>query len=120
MLPKILFTGLPDSFTGTSAYALLPFYTPKAVKKILEGNGVVQQYDLKRPAGKPMVAVHTQEACKKVFEDRATFCTMYQAAVTNCTDGHEFMLGWDEQKKHDARSNVRHGRFFPKRRRRKS
>lgn len=112
MLPKILFTGLPHSFTGTSAYALLPFYTPKAAKKILEGNGVVQQYDLKRPAGNPMVAVHTQEACKKILEDRATFRTMYQPAVTNCTDGHEFMLGWDEQKKHDARSNALHKIFF--------
>ena len=106
MLPKLLFTGLPDSFTGTSAYALLPFYTPKAVKKILEGNGVVKQYDLKRPTTRPIVAVHSQDACKKIFEDRATFRTMYQAAVKHCTDGHEFMLGWDEQKKHDARSNV--------------
>lgn len=107
MLPQLIFTGLPGSFTGTSPYALLPFYTPKAVKKILEGNGVVDQYDLKRPrSDNPVVSVQTQEACKQIFEDRDTFRVMYQAAVKNCTDGHEFMLGWDEQKKHDERSNV--------------
>src|ERR1700759_5481949 len=34
MLPKLLFNGLPGEFTGTSPYALLPFYTPEAVKGI--------------------------------------------------------------------------------------
>ena len=35
-----------------------------------------------------LVGVHTQEGVKKVFEDRETFHTMYQAAIRNCTDGH--------------------------------
>ena len=37
---------------------------------------------------------------------------MYQAAVRVCTDGHDFMLGWDEQKRHDERSNILHKVFF--------
>jgi hypothetical protein len=113
MLPKLLFTGLPTAYTGTSAYALLPFYTPEAAKGILEGNKVVAQYDLKRPSSKnTIVSVHTQDACKKVFEDRDSFGTMYQKAIRDCTDGHEFFLGWDQQKKHDDRSNVVHKIFF--------
>jgi cytochrome P450 len=114
VLPTLLFSGLPGEFTGTSAYALLPFYTPKAVRGILEGNGVLQQYDLQRPPtnATKIVGIHTQEGCKRVFEDRDNFRVMYQAAIRNCTDGHDFMIGWDQQKKHDERSNFLHHVFF--------
>ena len=113
MLPKLLFQGLPGCWTGTSSYALLPFYTPKAVKQILKDNGVLELYDTKRPEnGRDIVGIHTQAGCKKAFEDRDTFRVMYQAAIKNCTDGHEFMIGWDEQKKHDERSNILHKVFF--------
>lgn len=114
MLAKLLFNGLPGEFTGTSTYALLPFYTPEAVKSILQGNKVVQKYDLKRPPPNvyKLVGIHTQEGVKKVFEDRENFHVMYQAAIRNCTDNHEFMIGWDEQKKHDERSNILHKVFF--------
>ena len=114
VLPTLLFTGLPGEFTGTSSWALLPFYTPKAARGILEGNGVVQQYDLQRPAThvSSIVGVHTQEGCKRVFEDRDNFRVMYQAAIRNCTDGHDFMIGWDQQKRHDDRSNFLHKVFF--------
>jgi hypothetical protein len=37
---------------------------------------------------------------------------MYQHAIKNCTDGHEFMLGWDQAKKHDDRSKFLHDVFF--------
>jgi hypothetical protein len=37
---------------------------------------------------------------------------MYQAAILNCTAGAEFMIGWDEAKKHDERSNILHKIFF--------
>lgn len=114
VLPNLLFTGLPGEFTGTSAYALLPFYTPKAAREILEGNGVIQQYDLKKPAtnATKIIGIHTQEGCKKVFEDRDNFRVMYQAAIRNCTDGHDFMIGWDQQRRHDERSNLLHKVFF--------
>ena len=114
VLPTLLFNALPGEFTGTSSYALLPFYTPKAVREILEGNGVIQQYDLQRPAtnATKIVGIHTQEGCKKVFEDRDNFRVMYQAAIHKCTDGHDFMLGWDQQRKHDDRSNFLHKCFF--------
>lgn len=114
VLPNLLFTGLPDEFTGTSAYALLPFYTPKAVRGILEDNGVIQQYSLQRPPthATKIVGIHTQEGCKKVFEDRDNFRVMYQAAIRNCTDGHDFMIGWDQQRRHDERSTILHRAFF--------
>lgn len=77
MLPKLIFNGLPTSFTGTSAYALLPFYTPEAVAGILKGNKVINKYDLKRPAvdGKAAV-VYTFDGCQKVLNDRDTFRTL--------------------------------------------
>lgn len=113
MLPQLLLSGLPNAFTGTSSYALLPFYTPKAAAGILKGNGVIDKYDLTRPrSDRTIVAVHTQEGCKKVFEDRENFRVMYQAAIRQCTDGHDFMIGWDQQKKHDDRSKILHKVFF--------
>ncbi|KAK4998994.1 hypothetical protein LTR66_001873 [Elasticomyces elasticus] len=113
MLPQLLFRGLPGGFTGTSTYALLPFYTPQAAKDILKGNKVVEQYDLERPpSDREIVGIHTQEGCKKVFEDREHFRVMYQAAIRNCTNGHDFMIGWDDAKRHDQRSTILHKVFF--------
>lgn len=113
MLPKLLFNALPGAFTGTSTYALLPFYTPEAVKGILKGNKVIEKYDLARPpSDRNIVSVQTQEGCKAVFEDRENFRVMYQAAIRNCTDGHDFMIGWDDAKKHDQRSALLHKVFF--------
>lgn len=115
MLPKLLFKGLPGAFTGTSPYALLPFYTPDAAKGILKGNKVLDMYDLVRPpSDRDVLSIQTQEGCKKVFEDRDSFRVMYQAAIRNCTAGHDFMIGWDEAKRHDERSNILHKIFFEK------
>ncbi|KAK5108141.1 hypothetical protein LTR62_008737 [Meristemomyces frigidus] len=70
MLPKLIFNALPTSFTGTSSYALLPFYTPKAVQGILKGNKVTAQYDMKRPARNVSLAVvQSAEGCKTVLAD---------------------------------------------------
>jgi cytochrome P450 len=113
MLPKLLFQGLPGCWTGTSSYVLLPFYTPAAAKEILKGNKVLEMYDTSRPRSNlDVVSIHTQEACKKVFEDRENFRVMYQAAIHKCTGGHDFMIGWDDQKKHDQRSTLLHEIFF--------
>lgn len=114
VLPTLLFTGLPGEFTGTSLYTLLPFYTPEAAQGIVKGNGVIQQYDLERPreSATKIVGIHTQEGCKKVFEDRDNFRVMYQAAIRNCTDGHDFMIGWDQQRRHDERSTFLHKALF--------
>jgi hypothetical protein len=113
MLPQLLFKGLPGAWTGTSSYALLPFYTPQAVKGILKDNKVIQMYDLERPpSGMEVIGIHTQEGCKKVFEDRENFRVMYQAAIRNCTGGHDFMIGWDDAKRHDPHSSILHKVFF--------
>jgi len=113
VLPKLILKALPGEFTGTSSYALLPFYTPEAAKGILKGNKVLEKYDMKRPAsGMEIVSVQSHEGCKQVFEDRDTFRVMYQAAIRQCTDGHDFMIGWDEAKKHDERSAILHKVFF--------
>ncbi|KAF2730283.1 heme peroxidase [Polyplosphaeria fusca] len=113
VLPRLLFGGLPTEFTGTSPYVLLPFYTPEAAKGILKANDVIEKYDLKRtPNGGKILSVQTQAACKQVFEDRANFRVMYQAAIRQCTAGHDFMIGWDDEKKHDDRSKMLHKVFF--------
>lgn len=113
MLPTLLLNNLEGAWTGTSSYALLPFYTPKAAKSILVGNKVVKKYDTERPpSGMDVVGIHTQEGCKKVFEDRENFRVMYQKAIRQCTDGHDFMIGWDDAKRHDTRSEILHKAFF--------
>jgi cytochrome P450 len=113
VLPTLLFNGLPGGWTGTSSWALLPFYTPDAVKGILERNKLIDQYDLERPAsGMDVVGIFTQEGCKAVFEDRENFRVMYQKAIRMCTDNHDFMIGWDDAPRHDARSSILHKVFF--------
>jgi hypothetical protein len=113
VFPKLLLQGLPGGFRGTSPYVLLPFYTPEAAKGILKGNGVLDKYDLRRPPNDyVIVSVQTQAGCKKVFEDRETFVVMYQAAIRQCTAGHDFMIGWDDAKRHDERSKILHKVFF--------
>jgi hypothetical protein len=37
---------------------------------------------------------------------------MYQKAIRQRTDGHDFMIGWDDAKRHDTRSNLLHKVFF--------
>lgn len=107
MLSKVILRALPGAFTGTSSYALLPFYTPEAAKGILKGNNVIEKYDLKRPqSGMDIISVQTHEGCKQVFDDRDNFRVMYQDAIRNCTAGHDFMIGWDDAKRHDERSNL--------------
>ncbi|KAL6706922.1 hypothetical protein ACN47E_005065 [Coniothyrium glycines] len=113
VLPKLLLQGLPGGFTGTSPYALLPFYTPEAAKGILIGNKVIDKYDLKRPANdNSIISIQTQEGCKKVFEDRESFSVMNQTAIRNRTAGQDFKIGQDDQKKHDDRSNILHKIFL--------
>ncbi|KID85854.1 linoleate diol synthase [Metarhizium guizhouense ARSEF 977] len=113
MMPHLLFNGLPGAWTGTSAYALLPFYTPMAAKEILTHNKIAEQYDLQRPAsGRDIIGIHTHQGCKKVFEDRETFKVMYQEAIRECTDGHDFMIGWDDAERHSPRSKLLHAVFF--------
>jgi cytochrome P450 len=113
VLPHLLLTGLPNAFTGTSAYALLPFYTPSAVHDILRKNKVISQYNLDRPPIEASIlSIQTQEGCRKAFADRENFRVMYQSAVRVCTDGHDFMLGWDEEKRHNERSKILHSVFF--------
>ncbi|TVY47189.1 Psi-producing oxygenase A [Lachnellula occidentalis] len=113
MLPYLLFNGLPGAYTGTSSYALLPFYTPTAAKDILKHNKTIQHYDLERPASDmKVIGIHTHEGCKKIFEDRENFRVMYQKAIRQCTDNHDFMIGWDDNKRHDARSSILHKVLF--------
>ncbi|KAF2157104.1 heme peroxidase [Myriangium duriaei CBS 260.36] len=113
MLPKLIYNALPWAFSGTSPYALLPFYTPEAARGILQGNKVLQQYDVKQPtAYRELLSIQTQEGCKHVFEDRDNFRVMYQAAIRNCTDGHDFLIGWDDAKRHDERSSILHKVLF--------
>lgn len=113
VLPTLLFNGLPGAWIGTSPHVLLPFYTPEAAKGILKGNKVLEQYDLERPANDmEVIGIFSQAGCKAVFEDRENFRVMYQKAIRQCTDNHDFLIGWDEEKKHDTRSNILHKVFF--------
>lgn len=113
VLSKLLFNGLPGAFSGTSSYALLPFYTPEAARDILKGNDVLHLYELSRPASdRQIFSIKTNDGCKNAFEDRATFRTMYQTAIRNVSEGTEFMIGWDDPKRHDPRSANLHKVFF--------
>lgn len=107
MLPKIIFNGLPTAFTGTSSYALMPFYTPKAVAGMLKANKVIDKYDLQRPRsdGAP-VAVHTQEGCKHVLGDTESFRVVNASAVRPCatnSNKRDSVMKLDGPKIHEDR-----------------
>ncbi|CZT12902.1 related to Psi-producing oxygenase A [Rhynchosporium agropyri] len=113
VLPYLLFNGLPGAWTGNSSYVMLPFYSVTAAKEILKKNKVMEKYDFARPlSDMEVIGIYTHEGCKKVFEDRESFRTMYQKAIRNCTDGHDFMIGWDDTKRHDERSTILHKVMF--------
>ncbi|EGP86918.1 uncharacterized protein MYCGRDRAFT_100421 [Zymoseptoria tritici IPO323] len=96
MLPHLLFTGLPGAYKGTSPYALLPFYTPKAVAGILKGNKAIDRYDLNRNRSDGgIVAVHSQAGCKQVFEDEQTFRPAFSMDKTNFLPKVFFTDGFD-------------------------
>ncbi|SMR55953.1 unnamed protein product [Zymoseptoria tritici ST99CH_3D1] len=96
MLPHLLFTGLPGAYKGTSPYALLPFYTPKAVAGILKGNKAIDRYDLNRNRSDGgIVAVHSQAGCKQVFEDEQTFRPAFSMDKTNVLPKVFFTDGFD-------------------------
>lgn len=87
MLPTVLFNALPGAWTGTSSYALLPFYTPRAARGILKGNNVIEKYDTERPSsGKDIVGVHTQAGCKAVFEVSAAEIRFWKCLSIRSTD----------------------------------
>ncbi len=112
-MPTLLFGGLPGAWTGTSTYVMFPFYTPTAAKDIVKKNKVAQLYDLKRPrSDMEVIGVFTQEGCKKVFEDQENFRVMYQKAIRQCTDNHDFLIGWDDVKRHDPRAEILHKVLF--------
>ncbi|KAF2440209.1 cytochrome P450 [Karstenula rhodostoma CBS 690.94] len=85
VLSKLIFNALPGAFSGTSSYALLPFYRPDAAREILKGNNVLHLYELSRPPSDP---------------------------VRNITGGNEFLVGWDGPKRHVPRSKSLQKLFF--------
>ena len=113
MLPHLLFTGLPYSFTGTSPYVLLPFYTPEAARGILKGNKSIENYDLeKTPSDRTIATIMTYEGCKKILQDRENFRVMYRDPIREVSGGADFLIAWDEQKKHDDRRAILEKAFF--------
>jgi cytochrome P450 len=113
VLNHLLFNGLPYSFTGTSPYVLLPFYTPEAVRGILKGNNSIENYDLERPPNDGKIAtILTYDGCKKILEDRENFRVMYRDPMREVTNGKDTMISWDEQKKHDDRRAALEKAFF--------
>jgi hypothetical protein len=107
MIPKLILKGLPGDFTGTSSYALLAFYTPEAAKEILTANKVIGKYDTTRPANSmAIVSVQTPAGCTQVLEDHESFKLTYQHSLSGCAKTHDYMVGWDESKLKDDRSDM--------------
>ncbi|KAI8589889.1 linoleate diol synthase [Geranomyces variabilis] len=113
LLGSLFFTNFPEGFTGTSTYAMFPFYTNQAIKKILEENKVLKDYDTVRSSSNiRIVGIHSYEGCKRAFDDRATFATFYNKAIKNVSEGKEFIIGWDDKQQHDTRSKILHEAFY--------
>ncbi|EPS37986.1 hypothetical protein H072_8300 [Dactylellina haptotyla CBS 200.50] len=109
ILPVLLLHGLPGEFNGTSPYALLPFYTPEAAQGILKGNKALDKYVTARPpTGKGLVSVHSEAAVKQVLTDTDAFKLAYPAEIPSSKNGHDFLNGWNDIKRHDSMTSPIH------------
>lgn len=64
------------------------------------------------PSGMEVIGIYSQEACKKIFDDRDNFRVTYQKDIVQVTNGHEFLLGWDDAKRHDPQKAMILKAFF--------
>ncbi|KAK6544845.1 hypothetical protein TWF694_001526 [Orbilia ellipsospora] len=109
IFPVLLMHGLPGEMTGTSSYSLLPFYTPEAVQGILKGNKVLDKYLTPRPpAGMGLVSVQSDAAVKQILGDSDSFKPAYPADIAVSKNGHDFLTGWNDIKRHDAMTSPVH------------
>ena len=82
MLPKIIFSTLPNAFTGTSTYAILPFYTPDVACTILTDNKVIGHYDLYAPItykSDRILVVRSKSASESVLKDQQKFELLFRS-----------------------------------------
>ncbi|KAN0062754.1 hypothetical protein ACQY0O_004949 [Thecaphora frezii] len=113
ILPKLLFTALPGAWKGTSSYALLPFYTPKAVQTILADNGVAHLYTTDRMVDDFRIkGIYSYEGCRKAFEDRDRLETVYHDPSGALDPRSHFLLCSDDAELHDQRAQVLQAAFF--------
>ncbi|EGX44933.1 hypothetical protein AOL_s00173g34 [Orbilia oligospora ATCC 24927] len=109
ILPVVLMNGIPGEFTGTSSYSLLPFYTPEAAQGILKGNKVTGKYISARPpTGKGLVSVQSEAAVKQILGDADGFKTPYPSEIPASKNGHDFLNGWNDLKRHDSMTSPIH------------
>ncbi|KAF3911304.1 hypothetical protein ABW21_db0203035 [Orbilia brochopaga] len=109
VLPVVIMNALPSDFTGTSAYSLLPFYTPEAVQGILKGNKALDKYELQRPGtAMGVVSVQSHAAVKQVLTDRGTFKIVHPSRVSGSNNGHDYLSSWDDISAHDGAKNPVH------------
>ncbi|KAF3920745.1 hypothetical protein ABW20_dc0100857 [Dactylellina cionopaga] len=109
ILPVLLMNGLHGELSGTSPYSLLPFYTPEAAQGILKGNKVLEKYTLPRPAsGMAIVSVQSEAAVKLVLGDTENFKCAYPSAIPTSKNGHDFLNGWNDIKRHDSMTSPIH------------
>ncbi|PWN41654.1 linoleate diol synthase [Ceraceosorus guamensis] len=112
ILPTILYRTLPSQWQRYSSYALLPFYTPKAVRHILKENKKLDKYDTSRPPKQlKMHGAHSYAAAKGIFLDRERFRVPYDENIVHLT-GARFMIGHDDASGHDPKSLRMKNAFF--------
>ncbi|KAG8925416.1 hypothetical protein FRC02_009696 [Tulasnella sp. 418] len=119
-LSKILFRTLPHHYDYNSVIGLFPFYTPKRMQTILQdlsvkrGNELYKRYNYELPHRHPdLVSVDSWQAVDKVLKDHKTFKNTYEEHMGQLTNGHGYLLAYDEEAKHDADLQLIREALFP-------
>ncbi|KAL8283791.1 hypothetical protein RQP46_005223 [Phenoliferia psychrophenolica] len=101
-LGGLLFDAFPASYKFNSPYALLPFYTPQAAKEILNLNGVAKSYDFtEKKKETPIKSFKSYDRVRAVFQDLTKLGTLYNDSIKQITGDRGFMIGFDDNARHD-------------------
>ncbi|MCO5556237.1 hypothetical protein L7F22_009783 [Adiantum nelumboides] len=115
LYPGLMAEEAKPTMPGESTYALLPFYTPKAIRSILHKNKKLDKYDTDRPKvglkHGAAYGVKTYDGIKRVFEDRDTFRVPYEKSIKG-TLGVPFMICFDDETRHNEAHKRLAAAFF--------
>ena len=94
-LGRLFLRTLPNNFTENSVYTFFPLMTPDSMKTNLSNLGVLDQYDLARPATKKATEViRTHATVASILKDKEGFVAPYKSRVDRVLGGKGYVSSY--------------------------